>query len=214
MDFPKIGNSVSLSDQAYFIMKDAIVNNKLQPRQVLSEEALASQLGISRTPIRAAMRRLAFEHLISFSGKSAIVSDISEEEILKVSTVRIALEPVAARLAAGVMNEDHIEELESLLEEQQTAMEKEDYSLYIRKEYEFHTFIAGCAQNEMLQTMIEQVNVHVQRFLALSRTLQRYSGLAVNEHKLVIAALRQKNASLAENALRQHVENVTNRIMI
>jgi DNA-binding GntR family transcriptional regulator len=213
MSLPRIGNPMSLSDHAYVIIKDAIVNNQLLPRQVLSEEALANQLGISRTPLRAAMRRLAFERLISFSGKSAAVADISEEEIRKVFPVRIALEPVAAGIAAQVMTTGHLEELEVILGQQTAAMDVSDYSLYLRRDFEFHTLIAGCTRNEMLQSMVEQVNVHIHRFLALSSTLQRYSRAAVLEHQRVLAALKEQNAQLAEGAMHEHVFNATNRIL-
>lgn len=62
---PKIGEKLSLSDKAYKVIKEAILNNDLKPREILSEEALATKLGISRTPLRTALKRLEFEKLVN-----------------------------------------------------------------------------------------------------------------------------------------------------
>lgn len=214
MDLRRIGNEISLSEQAYLIIKDAIVNNQLKPLTDLSEEMLAAQLGISRTPVRAAIKRLVFEKLVIMKpGKTAVVADISENDIHKVFAVRIGLEPIAANAAAVIITDRQIEFLEEIIDAQIEALRMGDYMLYIAKEYEFHTSIANYAENDMLYDFIDKVNIHVQRFLTLSLTLQKHSMIAIAEHQAIVKALKLHKSEAAEQAMRLHVVNVAERII-
>lgn len=214
MALRKIGNEISLTEQAYLVVKDAIVNNQLKPLEDLSEEMLASQLGISRTPVRTAIKRLALEKLVIMKpGKTAVVANISESDIHKVFTVRIGLEPMAAYAAASLITQKQIDRLEAIIEGQREALRTGDYILYIAKEYEFHTAIAAYANNDLLYDFIEKVNVHVQRFLTLSLTLQKHSTAALDEHLAIVNALKKGKTEESEAAMRYHVANVAERII-
>jgi len=211
---PKIGNDISLTEQAYMAIKDAIINNKFKPKEILSEEALAVELGISRTPVRSALKRLDLECLITInSGRNAVVADISEEDMDKVFPIRAVLEPLAARIAASRINQDQLDELEKVLFVQEEAVKKGDFELYLQKDYEFHTMLAKFSDNEMLFGFIQNVTSHVQRFLILSQTLQSNSVIANEEHKGVLEALKRRDAQAAEEKMRAHVEMVTNRMV-
>lgn len=210
---PKIGNDISLSEQAYLVIKEAIINNKLKPREILSEEALAAELNISRTPVRAALKRLDYERLITLNpGRNAVVADISQEDIGKVFPIRIALEALAAKLAAQEITEEQLAELDEIIVNQEEAIKMDDYDLYIQKDYEFHTYIAKFSKNEMLYNFVLNINNHVMRFHILSQTLQSSSLMALNEHHDIMLALRKRDYSAAEALMRTHVENVAARI--
>lgn len=211
---PKIGNDMSLSEQAYVVIKDAILNNKFKPLEVLSEEALAAELGISRTPVRTALKKLSFERLLVINpGKNVLVADISEDDMSNIFPVRIALEPLAAGLASIKISEGQLRELSEMLDVQDEALRINDYNLYIQKEYEFHTTLARYSGNELLHDFIEKVNIQVQRFLILSETLHRYSAVALEEHWFVLKALAQNDKEAAEEMMRSHVVNVAARIL-
>ncbi len=214
MALRKIGNEISLSEQAYLVIKDAIVNNQLKSLEVLSEETVALQLGISRTPVRSAIKRLALEKLVLMKpGKTAIVADISEQDIQKIFAIRIGLEPLAAGAAAAYITDGQIDDLEEIIETQVEALQMQDFSLYLAKEHEFHTSIADYTDNDLLYDFVDKVNVHVQRFLTLSLTLQKSSPLAVNEHRAIVSALKMHKAAAAEEAMRVHVVNVAERMI-
>ncbi|SFG12505.1 DNA-binding transcriptional regulator, GntR family [Desulfotomaculum arcticum] len=211
---PKIGNDKTLAEQAYLAIKNAILTNRFKPREILSEEALAEELGISRTPVRVALKELAFERLIILNtGKNAVVSDISKEDIEKVFPIRIALEPLAARYTAKNINEKQVKKLEEILSEQELAIKTEDYNLYVQKDFEFHISLASYADNDLLFEMIKTINTLVQRFLILSETLQENSFAALEEHKKILKELEQKNAGTAEELTKIHVVNVAKRIL-
>jgi len=211
---PKIGSDLSLSERAYRVIKDSILNNRLKPREILSEEMLAKQLGISRTPVREALKKLAFERLVILNpGKNAVVADISEEDMRNVFIIRIALEPVAARLAAENITWKQINKLEEMLKDQEEALESEDYELYLQKDYEFHTSVARYTNNEQLYDIIVSISTQVQRFLILSQTLQKSSPDALKEHKEVLIAIKNHDPKEAEEMMKRHVNNVAARIL-
>lgn len=211
---PKIGSDLSLSERAYRVIKASILNNRLKPREILSEEMLAKQLGISRTPVREALKKLAFERLVILNpGKNAVVADISEEDMRNVFIIRIALEPVAARLAAENITWKQINKLEEMLKGQDEALQSEDYELYLQKDYEFHTSVARYTNNEQLYDIIVSISTQVQRFLILSQTLQKSSPDALKEHKEVLIAIKNHDPKEAEEMMKRHVNNVAARIL-
>lgn len=211
---PKIGNEISLSEQAYLVIKDAIINNKLKPREILSEEALAAELGISRTPVRSALKRLDFERLITLNpNRNVVVSDISDEDINKIFPVREVVEPLAAKIAAEIITNEQLDELEEIIDGHEEAARIGDYELYLQKDFEFHTYVAKYGNNELLYNIIQNINSHVQRFLILSETLQINSIKAANEHKEVLEAMRNRDVQAAEAKMRAHVKNVAIRIV-
>lgn len=209
---PKIGNDVSLSEKAYLVIKNAILNNKLKPREILSEEALAVELGISRTPLRSALKKLSFEGLVVINpGRNAMVADLSFEDVKKVFTVRIALEPLAAKAAATCIKQEELMDLQEILENQEEAIKMDDYDLFLQKDYEFHTAVAKYSDNDLLGNIIQTINVHVHRVLILSGTLQTNAQEAIREHEEVLAAIKNGDGDTAEIKMKQHVENVSSR---
>ncbi len=209
---PKIGNDVSLSEKAYLVIKNAILNNKLKPRETLSEEALAAELGISRTPLRSALKKLSFEGLVVINpGRNAVVADLSFEDVKKVFTVRIALEPLAAKAAATNIKQEGLMDLQEILETQEEATKMDDYDLFLQKDYDFHTAVAKYSDNDLLANIIQTINVHVHRFLILSESLQTSAQEAIREHEEVLAAIKKGDGVTAEIKMKQHVENVSSR---
>ena len=105
----------TLSDKAYRIIKEAIVSNQYKPGDLLVEESLAEQLSISRTPIRDALKRLQFEHIIKpNSNGKLVVSSVSLEDIQNVTVVRCNLESLAISLLDGRMDAEKKKKLKKL----------------------------------------------------------------------------------------------------
>ncbi len=106
-----------------------------------------------------------------------------------------------------------MDDLEDIIETQVEALQMRDFSLYLAKEHEFHTSIAQYAANDLLYDFVDKINVHVQRFLTLSLTLQKSSLSAVNEHRAIVSALKLRKAAAAEEAMRVHVVHVAERMI-
>ena len=169
----------TLSDKAYRIIKEAIVSNSYKPGDILTEEMLAEQLSISRTPIRDALKKLQYEHILApGGGKKLVVSEVSEQDIENVTEVRSSLETLAVTLLEGKMTEDkkeHLKQLSDRCKKLSGDAKKGEELEYLEAETEFHMYIAECAQNTFLYDMIDRTMLVNKRFHILSGTLNKYS---------------------------------------
>ena len=118
--------TVSLADQVFEHLETDILSGKYQRGEVLTESKLSIELGVSRTPIREALRRLEQEHLIEESGKGSVVIGITEKDLKDIFLIREQLECLAASLAAENRTEAQLEELKEALELQEFYLTKQD----------------------------------------------------------------------------------------
>ena len=209
---PKIGNKQSLSDHAYVVIKKAILDNTFKPRDILLEETIAEMLGVSRTPLRTALKRLEFEKLVVInSSKQAVVAEIHHEDMVKVFVFRLGVEPVAARLAGKLMTEEHFSRIEDCLERNEKAIRDKDLIGIIALELEFDRIFAASLDNEFLADGIAMIHSYLQRFLALSTTILSDAPGSLAEHRLIFDALRARDSDRAEALVRDHLWNVASR---
>ena len=134
----------SLTDKAYSAIKSAIMSNELTPGTVLAEENLASQLGISRTPLRAALQRLQHEEIVMQNGKNMVVAEVTERDVRDISVVRIQLEPLAIHLLAqnGGITAKHLDRLYLCGEKQLNALRSGDSEAFLDQDALFHVSLA------------------------------------------------------------------------
>lgn len=203
----------SLAEQAYMAIRSAIIANQLTPGEVLTEESLAEMLGISRTPIRAALQRLLFEEIVRQQGKNIVVSDVTEQDVRDVNAVRVQLEPLSARLIGehGGLNEKQLERLRQCNEKQCAAAAAGDGAAFLDHDYAFHVMLAQLSGNGFLVDLVEKSNLVVKRFHTLVGTLEKHVAAAGNEHREILDALATQDYARAEEAIRAHLQNVDDR---
>lgn len=204
----------SLTDKAYSAIKNAIMTNELTPGTVLTEENLASQLGISRTPLRAALQRLQHEEIVVQNGKTMVVAEVTERDVRDISVVRIQLEPLAIHLLAqnGGITAKQLERLYLCGEKQLRALRDGDNEAVLNQDVLFHVSIAQMTGNRFLTELVNKSNETIRRFHTLSGSLPFHAEEAVEEHTVVLDYLRDGNFELAEQALRTHLEQVQQRM--
>lgn len=139
--------SPSLDKLAYDQIKEAILTFKFLPNQALIEGELASQLGISKTPVRDALMRLEKEGLVvRVAYKGTYVSDINNDDMANIFQIRMALEGLAIRLAARRLTADDLRHMADLLESHKGALAARDFTRVSKINSEFHNvIISGCA---------------------------------------------------------------------
>lgn len=211
---PKIKQSGTLADQAYELIKKSIINNELSPGDLLVEEDIASQMGISRTPIRSALTQLSFEGLVDMEpGKRARVSTISKKDIRDFLVIRECLEALAAELAVLEMTDKAVSELENIVFEQGECIDSGDFTRFVELDVLFHARIASITNNKKLHEFVENLNIQLQRFLILTGTLHKAARDAVQEHENIMEAFRQEDTHKAKEAMLYHVRRVSERMM-
>jgi len=205
------------SDLAYTALREEILDGTLSAGTVLAEVEQSTRLGVSRTPLREALSRLASESLVStHSGRGVVVTDVSIERVTELFEVREALEVLAARLAAR-RREPHV--FEQLQREFRAAHEllgsddglRDYYTLVARLD----EAIDNATGNPFLVSTLAGVRTHIARIRRLSRDNPERLRDAAREHLSIVDAIVDGEESLAANAARLHLykslKNLTER---
>jgi len=192
-------------EAAYERLKRRILEGVLQPGARLSEPALAGALGVSRTPVREALQRLAQEGLVELRpGKGARVRVLSPREVEEVYEVRALIEGEAAARAAARCDAAGVRRLEAALDALEAAGPT-DYAAQIAADERFHALLVAAGGNRVL----EQVFHDLDAALALTRQFSRdlnQSPETRAQHRAIVAAIRTGDAAAARAAAEAHVE--------
>lgn len=199
----------SSEDRVYARLRSAIVKRYIGPGKQLVEESLARQLGVSRTPVRAAIRRLVYDGFVEVvPHRGAFVIRPTRREIEDAFAVRIGLERMAARLAAGFVSPEDLACLDELIEEEAVTFGYRNVEAYYRVNDAFHLKLAEASGNRTLRKFVADVLARVNIYLILFDPFMR---LEVNpspeQHRDIVNALRRRDPAGAEEAVRRHLEN-------
>jgi len=203
---PREGEVASFADRAYYAIRELIVTLELPPGSVVREPELTEQLGIGRTPVREALRRLAQERLIEvFPRRGMFVTKVDVRDLARLCEVRAALEPEAARLAAERATQADLDELQALLDELEGPRRREPRAL-IDLDERIHRAVYQASHNPYLVETLEEYYAHALRIwmVALART---DIGTAVGGHRGVLEAVVGGHGDRAARLMREHVES-------
>ena len=211
----KIKKPQSLADQAYNLIRKDILTGVLAPKEELREEKLAMELGISRTPLREAIRRLATDGLVVLTtGKPASVSSFTKEDALHQMEVRKLLETYNIEQVARFVTPTFINTLKDNLKLQKRAADKNDFHEFIELDRDFHLILANQNPNTKLREMIHTINTGVNRaFLILANTYPISAMEASGEHEDIVSALENKDEIAATKAMLEHMDNIERRFL-
>jgi DNA-binding GntR family transcriptional regulator len=202
-----LGEGTSLADQAYFAIRSLIVSLELAPGDPIREPELTAKLGIGRTPVREALRRLALERLVEvYPRRGMFVTTVDVRDLARLCEVRAVLEPEAARLAAERATKLDLEEINALIEELFDPRRRDDRAL-IHLDERIHRTIYRTSHNQLLEETLEWYYTHALRIwmLALDRTRTLQS--AVLEHHELLDAVARGKGERAAALMRAHVEH-------
>lgn len=197
-------DSVSLGTSVYNELRQYILDGQLRSGERLREVRLASLLGVSRTPVREAIKRLESEGFVSYAAnRGAIVAELTPDQAIELYAVREILEGAAARFAAQHATEPEIQFIENLLEaERKLGDDPEERSKLNRQ---FHGTIYRMAHNRYLLDILTKSRDYM---VLLHRTTYYASGRgesAYREHCAIVEAIKNRDAAAAEQAARLHI---------
>ena len=203
---PRTGETASFADRAYYAIRELIVTLELPPGAVVREPELTEQLGIGRTPVREALRRLAQERLVEvFPRRGMFVTKVDVRDLARLCEVRLALEPEAARFAAERATQADLAELREVLAELDVRRKRDPRAL-IDLDERIHRAIYHASHNPYLAETLEEYYAHALRIwmVALART---DIGAAVSVHHAVLEAVVRGDGARAARLMREHVES-------
>ena len=197
----------SIGDKIYNLIKQQIITGELQPGERLKEDSLSKQLNVSRTPLREALQRLELEGwVVKYSRGILRVSNITLKEAKELYAIREVLEGLLAREATKHITEEKIEELRTTLEKMESAAQIKDSSLVVELGNKFHNILYEASQYQKCFEMLSGVNEHLQRYRYIGVDAIPTRGMqAVEEHRLILAAVLNRDPELAEKATREHI---------
>ncbi len=203
-----VHNNLPLRDEVFAYLRSGILKGELPYGTKLMEKKLADELGVSRTPVREALRMLQTEGLVIIKhGRGTFVSDISVEDIKDVLEVRASLEELAVRLCCNRIGEDEMKHLIDVHEKFLDAVETGDIADIIKYDIDFHSAIYDSTKNKKLITLIKNMSDQIYRFrVSYIKQMEDYSPLA-EEHKKIVRAIANNDASIAKEIAKEHIEN-------
>jgi DNA-binding GntR family transcriptional regulator len=195
--------------EVYSALRGAIVRGDLFPGAQLSENALAAEMGVSRTPIREALARLRDDRLVEIVPQlGTFVARISEQGVADAQFIREALECAAIRHATQRATSDDIADLEANLEDQGRAGEAGDLEAFYLLDDAFHRGLTDLSGHPTVWSVSERAKSHLNRVRRLSLGMPDYLGDMVLEHRAVLDAVAAHEPDAAEDALRHHLRMV------
>ena len=200
-------NSISLEERVYLILEEEILSGKLGDGEQLREIALSKRLAVSRTPIRAALHRLAEEGLVELSAnKGATVIGITRDDIKDIYAVRMRLEGLAARLAAERMSDEDRARVKEIVELSEFYLKKGDDERRGELDSEFHNAIFKASGSRHLNKILSDLHKNIKAYRRLSLKNTNRAEKSIFEHREILEAILNRNADEAERLTSVHVE--------
>jgi len=202
-------NEEFLVDKAYSVLRNAIVCNDLKPGSPLSEGSLSERLGISRTPIREALKRLQDESLVRIvPRRGAFVSDISAEDIVQIYQLREAVECYAIQFVPQYGDLAELDELVAEVKRLPEWIKAGEIERVNDLDIRLHHYIARSSRNQLLYKLVNQLLNQVIRLRNMTPTVPGRLEQQADEHRQIVSALKAGDVEVAREALRNHLQKV------
>lgn len=203
----KVDNYKTVRDAVFDNLRQGILNGHFKPGERIVESQIAEEMDVSRTPVREAIRRLEIEKLVeNLPRKGVIVARLNESQIKEIFDIRGALEGLAVRLAIDNLDDELIVDLENSISNMEKAISLKNIEEQIKWNTNFHECILKKSQSQMLISMLHNLQEQVQRYRHHSLSLEGRPEASVNEHKDILAEIKEKNKYGAELFIRKHIE--------
>ena len=197
-----------LRDVVFQTLRKAILTGELKPGERLMEIHLAEQLGVSRTPIREAIRKLELEGLVTnLPRRGALVAEISERGLKDVLEVRRSLDSFCAELACERITEDEKEALKRACAEFEQAVKNQDVTLIAKADVDFHDIIVASTGNDRLVAILNNLAEQIYRYrFEYIKDVSQHDRL-IEEHRRLLDAILKGDIMAAREASREHIDN-------
>jgi DNA-binding GntR family transcriptional regulator len=197
--------TVSLADQVYDRLENDIIQGVYVKGEILTELKLAEQLGVSRTPIREALRRLEQERLITDAGKGSRVLGISEEDVMDIMNIREHMEGLASYYAAINMTAEGIQELKHIVDLMDFYYDKWDVEHLRRADDDFHDAICRLSKRTVIKDTLVPLHRKTRRYRKIAMEDKVRATCTLQEHHEIYDAIASGDAELARKLATEHI---------
>jgi GntR family transcriptional regulator, rspAB operon transcriptional repressor len=206
LDGVLLSRQLPLSEQVYTLVRKAIVMGRLAPGAPVNEPEIAGRLGISRTPVREAVKKVSDEGLIEvFAQHGTFVSDIRRAQVEEAYIIRIALELESVERAATTITQRQLQDIEDIHSAHETAVRRARYDVAIDRDDDLHRSIAGVNGLHMLWKVVDITKAQMDRCRLLSLPDPGAGLETIAQHRAIIDALARGDAGQARAAMQAHL---------
>lgn len=210
----KLDSYQPLREVVFETLREAIRDGVLKPGERLMEIHIAEQLGVSRTPVREAIRKLELEgYVIMMPRRGTYVSNLSIKDINEVFEIRTSLDSLASGLAAERITEDELEQLQRLLVEIGIAIKEQDMDKIVETDMKFHDMLYQASRNDRLVGIIFNLREQLTSFRAKSMSYPGRLEATLEEHRKIVDTIAQGDVEAAKKAAEYHMECSENTLL-
>lgn len=197
----------SLEEQVFIALEEEILTGNLKKGDTLTEISLSKRLGVSRTPLRAALHRLAEEGLVEITpNRGATVIGVGKEELVDIYKIRMRLEGLASREAAARITDEDKKKLRTSVELSEFYIVKQDSESLKELDSEFHNIIYKASGNRLLCKTLSELHRNIKVYRKLSLTVPERLEKSVMEHREILNAILAGDGETADTLTRRHIE--------
>lgn len=207
-DMKESGDKYSLRGKVYDRIREDILNGVYEEHEELKEATLGEKMGVSRTPVREALRQLELEGLVEIiPNKGARVTGITKKDIEDIYQIRYLLEGLSARWATEYITEEQIEKMEETLYLTEFHAKKGNFTQVYELDSQFHELMYEASGSKMLNHILTDFHMYVTRIRRTSLALDNRSKNSTEEHRAILDAIKARDAQKAEECAHNHVKS-------
>ncbi len=202
----EVTDKYSLRGRVFNRIREDILSGKYKQNEELKENTIGQELGVSRTPVREALRQLELEGLVNIiPNKGAYVTGISEKDIHDIYVIRSYLEGLCARWACEHITEEQLQELEEVVFLSEFHSKKKHYDQIVELDNKFHELIYEASGSKILRHELSDFHHYVQRVRKITLANPERASDSNQEHDAILEAIRQRDGELAEKLAHEHI---------
>lgn len=198
----------------YDYLRQKILEGEYPPGMWLRQDAIAADLGLSRMPVREALRQAEAEGwVVSYRNRGWAVSALTAEDVEELYVMRMALEGLAARVGAVLLKDEDMQRMEELLRRMEELRVVQDGMLFLRPDWEFHDVLYASARRPRLYRRIKSLQENAARYIGVYITLPGATDLAIEGHQRILQACKSRDPQAVEETARQHIAEIAQRVI-
>lgn len=205
--------TISLADQVFERLETDILSGKYQKGEVFTEMKLTAELGVSRTPVREALRRLEAEHIVEDTPRGMMVVGIGKQDLIDIYTIREAIEGICVRKVVDCITDEQLAELREAVELQEFYVTKRDPDHIKSMDSRFHELLYKFSGSVIFYDVLMPLHKKAQKYRKVSVENKSRAEESLREHRDIYEAIAAKDADRAQALLSLHVRNAGESIL-
>lgn len=209
----EVTDKYSLRGRVFNKIREDILSGKYSQNEELKENTIGLELGVSRTPVREALRQLELEGLVNIiPNKGAYVNGISEKDIHDIYIIRSYLEGLCAKWACEHIRQDQIDQLEEIVYLSEFHAKKDHHEQIVELDNKFHELMYEASNSKILDHVLSDFHHYVQRIRKITLSSETRATNSNKEHTAILEAIKQRDGEKAEKLAHEHIMNTIKNI--